>query len=390
MTTFSVLNNHGMLSMATWRGLLQLYKCASDPSKAIVRPVRNGLQWWIFGAFWYVFHIVCFAQRISSSLAFHFLAVFSGISSVCPVGSHADPSDWFLIYNGDNEHHRKHDSERCEWHSPAVKRTSLFCAARKLVQFHKVVRLSSQTPPWAQGSRTMFPVSSKQTTFVALEAGKQSQMSKQGAQHGSVSSHWHTVAGRHHCLQIRHPPQSNFARKTAIATRKGGRCKRLCQHRLSMGKIASHHEFQSKLNMFPPFFPLLLLSCLAPMPNTWLPWIFSFLSVGSIRFADLFSLPLLHLLDWRLIMFTLGICIALLWLWLSWVKFMWRMARTVGSIYGSSARSSGPFAGALPAACATMTGCTMEDSRNRSVKITEIAIVDVNLGCTVRLQGDAM
>lgn len=37
-----------------------------------------------------------------------------------------------------------------------------------------------------------------------------------------------------------------------------------------------------------------------------------------------------------------------------------------------------------------MTGCTMEDSWNRSVKITEIAIVDVNLGCTVRLQGDAM
>ena len=39
----SVLNNHGMLSMATWRGLLQLYNCASDPSKAIVRPVRNGV-----------------------------------------------------------------------------------------------------------------------------------------------------------------------------------------------------------------------------------------------------------------------------------------------------------------------------------------------------------
>ena len=53
------------------------------------------------------------------------------------------------------------------------------------------------------------------------------------------------------------------------------------------------------------------------------------------------------------------------------------MARTVGSIYGSSARSSGPLAGALPAACTTMTGCTMEDSRNRSVKIAEIAIVDV-------------
>lgn len=33
------------------------------------------------------------------------------------------------------------------------------------------------------------------------------------------------------------------------------------------------------------------------MPSTWLAWIFSFLSVGSIRFADLFSLPLLHSLD---------------------------------------------------------------------------------------------
>ena len=38
----------------------------------------------------------------------------------------------------------------------------------------------------------------------------------------------------------------------------------------------------------------------------------------------------------------------------------------------------------LPAACATVTGCTMEDSRNRSGEVTEIAIVlDVNLGCAL-------
>ena len=46
---------------------------------------------------------------------------------------------------------------------------------------------------------------------------------------------------------------------------RAGQCKRSCQHRLRKVKITSHHEFQSKLNMFPPFFPL-LLSPIMPGP----------------------------------------------------------------------------------------------------------------------------